>query len=82
VLIHGTSVTAAQRILLEGPIHPADWTFNPDLKHTQLPTFGAYALGIEAWPDIQVPQWAALGLLAKKGKGYSLEPFTRAKKPI
>ena len=26
-----------------------------------------------------MPQWAALGLLAKKGKGYSLEPFYKGK---
>ena len=43
-LIHGTSVTAAQYMLLEGSIRPADWTYNPDLKQSQLPTFGAYAL--------------------------------------
>jgi hypothetical protein len=48
VLIHGTSVIGAQCILLEGLIRPADWTFNPDLKQSPLPTFGANALGIEA----------------------------------
>ena len=37
-LIHGAPVTAAQCILLEGLIRPADWTFIPDLKHGQLPT--------------------------------------------
>ena len=55
-LIHGTSVTDAQRILLEGFIRPADWTFNSDLKQSHLPTFGAYALGTEvARPDTQCP---------------------------
>ena len=72
-LIHGTSVTAAHRILLEGFIRPTDRTFNPDPKQSQLPTFGAYALGIEiARSDTQVPQWAALDLMdraSKKGKG-------------
>ena len=34
-LIRGTSVTAAQCILLEGLIRPADWMYNPDLKQSQ-----------------------------------------------
>ena len=72
-LIHGTSVTADQCTLLEGFVRPADWTFNPDLKHSQLPTFGAYALGQEvARCETQIPLWAALDLMdraSKKGKG-------------
>ena len=71
--LRGTSVTAAQCILLEGLIRPADWTCNPDLKQSQLPTFGAYALRMEiARADNKVPQWAAVDLLdraSKKGKG-------------
>mgnify|MGYP006921083493 CR=1 FL=1 len=71
--MHGTSVTADQCTLLEGFVRPADWTFNPDLKHSQLPTFGAYALGQEvARPETQIPLWAALDLMdraSKKGKG-------------
>ena len=71
-LIHGTSVTAAQCIL-EGLIRPADWTYNPDLKQSQLPTFGAYALGMEiARADNKVPQRAAIDLLdraSEKEKG-------------
>jgi hypothetical protein len=72
-LIHGTSVTAAQCILLEGFIRPADWTYNQDLKHSQFPKFRAYALGTEvARSDTSLPLYAALDLMdraSKKGKG-------------
>ena len=58
--------------MLEGLIRPADWTYNPDLKQSQLPTFGAYALGMEiARADNKVPKRAAIDLLdraSKKGK--------------
>ena len=52
---------------------PADWTYNPDLKQSLLPTFGAYALGMEiARADNKVPQRAAIDLLdraSEKEKG-------------
>ena len=71
-LVHGTSVLAAQCILLEGFIRPADWTYHQDYKLCQLPTFGAYALGMEVSRCNSFPHHAALDLLdraTKKGKG-------------
>lgn len=69
-LIHGTSTTAARGILLEGLIRPADWTYNPDLKSSELPTFGAYVLGMEVG-RADSTLWAAIDLMdgASKGKG-------------
>ena len=68
-LMHGTSVTADQCTLLEGFVRPADWTFNPDLKHSQLPTFGAYALGQEvARSETQIPLWIGWTELRRRGR--------------
>ena len=70
--LHGTSVLGAQCILLEGLLRPADWTYHQDPRRCQLPTFGAYALGLEVGRTNTYPHWAALDLLdraSKKGKG-------------
>ena len=45
--IHGTSITAAQCILLEGFIRPADWMYNPSLNVRSL-CFGNR--GGQNWP--------------------------------
>ena len=72
-LIHGTTPSGAQQILLEGKIRPANWTKHPDLRRCELPTFGAFYLGREvANNDLSFPPWALQELLCaadKKGKG-------------
>ena len=78
--LDGTSATAAQCILLEGFIRPADWTYHSDYKQRQFPTFGAYALGMEVAISDSFPAYAyaALDLLdgaSKKGQlPCSLKP--------
>ena len=72
-LIHGTTVTGAQKILLEGKIRPANWTYHKDLRRSDLPSFGAFFLGrLVANSDSTIPPWAQQDLLCsadKKGKG-------------
>ena len=72
-LLHGTTPSGAQQILLEGKIRPANWTKHPDLRRCDLPTFGAFYLGREvANNDLSFPPWALQELLCaadKKGKG-------------
>ena len=72
-LIHGTTPSGAQQILLEGKIRPANWTKHPDLRRCELPKFGAFYLGREvANNDLRFPPWALQELLCaadKKGKG-------------
>ena len=72
-LLHGTTPSGAQQILLEGKIRPANWTKHPDLRRCDLPTFGAFYLGREvANNDLSFPPWALQELLCaadKKGRG-------------
>ena len=72
-LLHGTSPSGAQQILLEGKIRPANWTQHKDLRQCDLPTFGAFYLGRQvANNDLTFPRWAQQELLCsadKKGKG-------------
>ena len=74
-LVHGTTLTSAQRILLEGKIRPANWTFHKDYtcKRCDLPSFGAFFLGRQVPnSDTKIPSWAERDLLdssEKKGKG-------------
>jgi hypothetical protein len=71
-LNQGTSVLGAQCILLEGLLRPDDWTYRQDPRRCQLPTSGAFHLGLEVGRTNTYPQWAALDLLdraSKKGKG-------------
>ena len=72
-LLHGTTPSGAQQILLEGKIRPANWTKHHDLRRCDLPTFGAFYLGREvANNDLRFPPWALQELLCaadKKGKG-------------
>ena len=44
-LVHGTTVTGATAILIEGLIRPADWEQDDDPKKSQLPTFGLFSAG-------------------------------------
>ena len=72
-LLHGTTPSGAQQILLEGKIRPANWTKHPDLRRCDLPTFGAFYMGREVGNnDLSFPPWALQELLCaadKKGKG-------------
>ena len=72
-LVHGTSVSGATSILLEGIIRPADWTHHKDPKKSQLPTFGLFGIGMPLnRGDSEIPQWVAQNLvdcMAKRGKG-------------
>ena len=72
-LVHGTSVTSAQQILIEGKIRPANWTYHKNPQRSDLPSFGAFFLGRHvANSDSTIPPWAEKELLCsadKKGKG-------------
>ena len=72
-LLHGTTPSGAQQILLEGKIRPANWTQHKDLRRCDLPTFGAFYLGRQvANNDLTIPRLAQQELLCsadKKGKG-------------
>ena len=72
-LLHGTTPSGAQQILLEGKIRPANWTKRSDLSRCDLPTFGAFYMGREvANNDLSFPPWALQELLCaadKRGKG-------------
>jgi len=71
-LIHGTPTEAAQGILSEGKIRPANWTKHADLARCELPTFGAYYLGREVTNALNFPDWAKVELASQanlKGKG-------------
>ena len=46
-LLHGTSLHTSQQILLEGKIRPANWSYHRNLQRCDLPTFGAFYLGIQ-----------------------------------
>ena len=66
-LIHGTTVSGATAILLEGTIRPADWDHNEDPKKCGFPNFGLFAMGQ------QMPSpWLLIDLIdraSKRGKG-------------
>ena len=71
-LIHGTPIEAAQTILLEGKISPANWSYNSNLSRCDVPTFGAFYLGREIAKSDTFPDWASKELMdtaQKKGKG-------------
>ena len=78
--LDGTSATAAQCILLEGFIRPADWTYHSDDKQCQFPTFGAYALGMEVAISDSFPAhaYAALDLLDRASKKGQLPVLIEA----
>ena len=72
-LVHGTTVTGAIGILIEGLIRPADWEHDDDPKRSQVPTFGLFSMGQQvSRGDTELPRWAEIALLdraSKKGKG-------------
>ena len=72
-LVHGTTVTGATAILIEGLIRPADWEHDDDPKKSQLPTFGLFSAGQQvSRGDTELPRWAEIVLLdraLKRGKG-------------
>ena len=72
-LVHGTTVTGATAILIEGLIRPADWEHDDDPKKSQLATFGLFSVGQQvSRGDTELPRWAEIQLLDKtsrRGKG-------------
>ena len=74
-LVHGTTVSAAAAILIEGLIRPADWQRNADPSKSQLPTFGLFSIGQQVnRNDTEVLDWAEKDLLdraSKRGKDNS-----------
>ena len=70
-LIHGTTLEAAQNILLEGFIRPGNWSFNHDYSKSDVPTFWCLLHGLGDRPWRQNP-WLgctkADGSLSKTGK--------------
>ena len=57
-LVHGTTVSAATSILLEGIIRPSDWEHHKDPKSSGFPNFGLFAMG-QPMPnrDPEIPPW-------------------------
>ena len=72
-LVHGSGVNAAQLIIAEGELRPADWTFHKNPRRSQMPTFGIFVLGRQLARDsTQIDDWALTDILnapLKKGKG-------------
>ena len=70
---HGTALSAAQLILMEGMIRPANWAYHKKLQRCHMPTFGAFYIGRQiANAAKNFPSWAEQELLdsmKKKGKG-------------
>ena len=57
-VVHGTTVSAAVSILLEGIIRPSNWDHHPDPKRSGFPNFGLFGMG-GAMPnrDSELPPW-------------------------
>ena len=72
-MVHGTTLTGAIAILIEGLIRPADWEHDDDPKKSQLPTFGLFSVGSQiSRGDTELPRWAEQTLsdpASKRGKG-------------
>ena len=70
---HGTTLSTAQLILMEGKIRPANWAYHKNPQRCHMPTFGAFYIGRQiANADKNFPSWAEQELLdsmEKKGKG-------------
>ena len=50
-LLHGTSLTAAQNILIEGFIRPANWTYHKNPLKCDVPTFGRFTWVVKLAAD-------------------------------
>jgi len=71
-LLRGTSLSAAQNILWERFIRPANWPYHPNPLKCGVPTFGAFYLGREIKNETRFPEWVQRELMEsaqKKGKG-------------
>ena len=67
-LVHGTTLTGATAILIEGFIRPADWAHDGDPKKSQLPTFGLCSVGQQiSRGDTELPRWVEQTLLHGQG---------------
>ena len=42
---HGTTLSTAQLILMEGKIGPANWAYHKNPQRCHMPTFGAFYIG-------------------------------------
>ena len=72
-LVHGSGVQAAQLIIAEGLLRPADWTYHSNPSQCHMPTFGAFGLGRQLSRDSKdIDSWALKEIFnaaLKQGKG-------------
>ena len=73
-MLHGSGVLAAQLIVAEGQLRPADWEINlRDFSKCSLPSFGAFGIGRQMARDAQhIEDYHLVELFnaaLKKGKG-------------
>ena len=73
-MLHGSGVLAAQLIVAEGQLRPADWEINlRDFSKCSLPSFGAFGIGRQMARDAQsIENYHLVELFnaaLKKGKG-------------
>ena len=72
-LLHGCGIKAAQLIIAEGQLRPADWKYNSNLARSHMPSFGAFGLGRQLGRDCTTIDGSSLTELyngaLKKGKG-------------
>ena len=72
-MVHGSGILAAQLIVAEGQLRPADWEYVSDLSKCSLPSFGVFGMGRQIARDAQTIDDYHLSELfnaaLKKGKG-------------
>ena len=73
-MLHGSGILAAQLIVAEGQLRPADWEINPrDFSKCSLPSFGVFGIGRQMARDAQsIEDYHLIELInaaLKKGKG-------------
>ena len=71
--LHGSGTLAAQLIVAEGQLRPADWEYSSDLSKSNIPSFGVFGIGRQIARDAQTIDDYHLSELynaaLKKGKG-------------
>ena len=72
-MVHGSGILAAQLIVAEGQLRPADWEYVKDLSKCSLPSFGVFGMGRQLVRDARTIEDYHLSELfnaaLKKGKG-------------